>query len=132
MPPFGPLGLAADAAGRVGTGVEPTLGYLVAAVDALPVGAVVDAGERGEHFVALAASGVEDRLGAVGLGENGPGVGRILRIARARTGPGRSPCRTAIERSKSSRISSRRLRATLVSTGVLASRPRTLGSPGSH
>src|SRR6266568_1301955 len=48
------------------------------------------------------------------------------------TGPGPPPCRTAIVRSRSSRISSSRLRATVVSTGVLASRPRAIGSPGSH
>src|SRR5262249_3411693 len=33
--PLGPFALAADAAGGFGPGVEPALGYLVAAVDAL-------------------------------------------------------------------------------------------------
>src|SRR2546430_887007 len=66
-PSLGPLGLAADAAGRVGAGVEPALGYLVAAVHALPVAVPVDAAQRGEHPVTLGAGGVEDRLGAGGL-----------------------------------------------------------------
>ena len=44
------------------------------------------------------------------------------------TGPGPSPCRTAIVRSRSSRISSRRFRATVVSTGVLAFRPRAVAA----
>ena len=83
-PPFGPLALAADAAGGVGAGVEPALGYLVTAVDALPVAVLVDPGQRGEDLATLAAGGVEDRLGAVGLGEDGPRVGRILRVPRAR------------------------------------------------
>ncbi len=86
--PLGPFGLAADATGRVGAGVEPALGYLVAAVHALPVALPVDAGQRGEHPVTLGAGGVEDRLGAVGLGQHGPRVGRILRIPGARHGPG--------------------------------------------
>src|SRR6185437_9806225 len=47
------------------------------------------------------------------------------------TGPGPSPWSTAIDRSRSARISSSRLRATVVSTGVLASCPRTAGSAGS-
>jgi len=46
-------------------------------------------------------------------------------------GAGRSPCRMDIDRSRSSRISSRRLRATVMSTSVLASRPRAIRSPGS-
>jgi hypothetical protein len=85
---LGPLGLAADAASRVGPGVEPTLGDLPAAVHALPVGVVVDPGERGEHLVTLAAGGVEDRLGAVGLGEDGSRVGRVLRVPSACLGHG--------------------------------------------
>src|SRR5436853_7368189 len=47
------------------------------------------------------------------------------------TGPGLSPCSTAIDRSRSARISSSRLRATVVSTGVLAFCPRAAGSAGS-
>ena len=86
--PLGPLGLAADAAGGVGPGVEPALGYLVTAVDALPVAVLVDPGQRGKHLATLVAGGVEDRLGAVGLGEDGPRVGRILRVPRARHRPG--------------------------------------------
>ena len=58
------------------------------AVDALTVAVVVDAGECGEYPVALAAGGVENRLGAVGLGQQGPRVGRVLRIARACHRPG--------------------------------------------
>jgi hypothetical protein len=85
---LGPLGLAADAAGGVGAGVEPALGYLVTAVHALSVAGLVDAGQRGEHPVTLVAGGQEDRLGAVGLGENGPRVARIRRIPRARHRPG--------------------------------------------
>ena len=84
LPPLGPLALAADAAGGVGPGIEPALGYLVTAVDALPVAALVDPGQCGDYFVALVAGGVENRLGAVGLGEAGPRVGRILRVPRAR------------------------------------------------
>jgi len=84
----GPLGLAADAAGGVGAGVEPARRYLVAAVHASPVAGLVDAGQRGEQPVTLLAGGQEDRLGAVGLGENGPGIARIRRIPRARYGPG--------------------------------------------
>ena len=83
-PPLGPLSLAADAAGGVGPGIEPALGYLVTAVDALPVAALVDPGQCGDYFVALVAGGLENRLGAVGLGEAGPRVGRILRVPRAR------------------------------------------------
>jgi hypothetical protein len=97
-----PLGLAADAAGGVRAGVEPALGYGVTAIHALSVAGLVDAGQRGEHPVTLVAGGHEDRLGAVGLGENGSRVARIRRIPRA----------------------------TVVSTGVLASRPRALGSTG--
>jgi hypothetical protein len=82
--PFGPLALAVDAAGGVRAGVQPALGYLVAAVDALPVAVLVDPGQGGEHLVALIAGGVEDRLGAVGFGEDRPRVGRILRVPRAR------------------------------------------------
>ena len=85
---LGALGLAGDAAGRLGPGFQPALRDLVPAVDALTVAVVVDTGERGEYLVALAAGGVENRLGAVGLGEHGPRVGRVLRIARARHRPG--------------------------------------------
>ena len=81
---LGPLGLAADAAGGVGAGVQPALGYLVAAVDALAVAVLVDPGQGGEHLVALVAGGVEDRIGAVGFGEDRPRVGRILRVPRTR------------------------------------------------
>ena len=80
-PALGVLGLAGDTAGRLGPGFQPALRDLVAAVDALTVAVLVDTGERGEHLVALAAGGVENRLGAVGLGEHGPRVGRVLRIA---------------------------------------------------
>jgi hypothetical protein len=83
-PSLGPLALAVDAAGGVGAGVQPALGYLVAAVDALPVAVLVDPGQGGEHLVALIAGGVEDRLGTVGFGEDRPRVGRILRVPRAR------------------------------------------------
>jgi len=86
--PFSPLGLAADAAGGVRAGVEPALGYCVTAVHALSVAGLVEAGQRGEHPVTLVAGGQEDRLGAVGLGENGPRVARIRRIPRARHRPG--------------------------------------------
>ena len=129
--PLGPLGLAGHAAGGVGPGVEPALGDLVAAVGALTVGVLVEAGQRGEHLVALAAGGVEDRLGPVGLGEHRPASAESCGYPEPATGPGPSPCRTAIDRSRSARISSRRLRATVVSTGFLASRPREVGSPGS-
>ena len=63
-------------------------GICVTAVHALSVAGLVDAGQRGEHPVTLVAGGQEDRLGAVGLGENGPRVARIRRIPRARHGPG--------------------------------------------
>jgi hypothetical protein len=87
-PALGVLGLAGDAAGRLGPGFQPAFWDLVPAVDALTVAALVDAGERGEYLVALAAGGVEDRLGAVGLREDGPRVARVLRIARACHRPG--------------------------------------------
>jgi hypothetical protein len=86
--PLSPLGLAADAAGSVRAGVEPALGYGVTAVHALSVAGLVDAGQRGEHPVTLLAGGQQDRLGAVGLGENGSRVARIRRIPRARHGLG--------------------------------------------
>jgi hypothetical protein len=86
--PLGPLGLAADAAGGVGPGVEPALGNLVTAVHALPVGVFVQPAQRGQHLAALALRGLQDGLGPVGLGKDGPGVRRVLRIPRARRGPG--------------------------------------------
>lgn len=66
---LGPLGLAADAAGGVGPRVEPAFGNLVTAVHALPVGALVQAGQRGQHLAALALGGLKHGLGPVGLGE---------------------------------------------------------------
>jgi len=84
----GVLGLAADAAGRVGPRVEPALGNVAPAVDASPVGVLVDADERGEHFVSLAAGRVQDRFGAVGLGQGGSRIGRVLRIPRPGQGRG--------------------------------------------
>ena len=65
----GVLGLAVDAAGRVGPGLEPAFGNVGSAVDASPVAVVLDAPERVEHFLALAASRMQDRLGAIGLGQ---------------------------------------------------------------
>ena len=49
------FGLAGDAAGRVGTRVEPAFGYLEPAVDAPPVRVLLDAAQRGEYLVSLAA-----------------------------------------------------------------------------
>ena len=84
----GVLGLAADAAGRVGPRIEPPLGNIAPAADASPVGVLVDAGERGEHAVALAAGRVQDRFGAIGLGQGGSRIGRVLRIPRPGQGRG--------------------------------------------
>src|SRR5581483_9404144 len=75
--------------GRVGPRLDAAFRYLVPAVDAAPVAAVLDAGQRGEHRVELAAGRVEHRLGAVVLGQHGPRVRGILRIARAGQRPGR-------------------------------------------
>jgi hypothetical protein len=49
------FGLAGHAAGRVGTRVEPAFGYLESAVDASPVGVLLDAAQRGEYLGSLAA-----------------------------------------------------------------------------
>ena len=76
----GVLSLAADAAGRVRPRVEPALGNLASAVDASPVGVLFDAGECGDHFVSLVAGREQDRLGAIGLGQGGSRIGRVLRI----------------------------------------------------
>jgi hypothetical protein len=64
------LGLAGDAAGGGGAGLEARLGDRGRAVDALPVAAVVDPGQRGEHLRALRHDrlhrrGVPVRLGQV-------------------------------------------------------------------
>jgi hypothetical protein len=78
--PFGVLGLAVDAAGRVGTRVQSARRDLMPAVDALAVAVVLDAGQRGEDAIALAAGRQKHRLGPVGLGQGGPRVGRVLRV----------------------------------------------------
>ncbi len=86
--PFGVLGLAVDAAGRVGTRVKTARRNLLAAVDALAVAVVLEAGERGENAVSLAAGRRQHRVGPVGLGQGGPRVGRVLRVSRAGQRPG--------------------------------------------
>jgi hypothetical protein len=84
----GVLGLTTDAAGRVGSRVESALGNLAPAVDASPVGVLLDAGERLEHFISLAAGRVQDRFGAIGLGQGGSRIGRVLGIPHPRLGRG--------------------------------------------
>src|SRR5213078_3133629 len=76
------LGLAPDAAGRLGPCLETSLRHAVTAVDAGAVAAVLQAGERVHDQAALLPGRLEDGLGAVGLGEAGAGVRRIPRIAR--------------------------------------------------
>src|SRR5271167_2096784 len=87
-PTLGVLGLAGDTAGGLRPGFQPARTDLVPAVDALTVAALVDTGQGGEDLFALAAGGIENRLGAVGFGQNGPRVGRVLRIAHACHRPG--------------------------------------------
>src|SRR5208282_4963937 len=67
---------------------EPALGNIAPAVDAPPVGVLLDAHERGEHLVSLAAGRMQDRFGAIGLGQGGSRVGRVLRIPRPGQGRG--------------------------------------------
>ncbi|HZR49045.1 MAG TPA: class I SAM-dependent methyltransferase [Streptosporangiaceae bacterium] len=78
LPAASLLGLAADAARGVRACLQPPLRYLVAAVHTPPVPALLDPQQCGEHHVALALRGVQDRLGPVVLGQDRAGVGRVL------------------------------------------------------
>jgi hypothetical protein len=84
----GVLGLAVNTAGGIGPRFEPTLRDLIPAVDASPVRIVIDAGERSEHLGSLATGRVKDRLRAIGLGQSGTSIGRVVRIPLASQGPG--------------------------------------------
>src|SRR4029077_8353923 len=84
----GALGLAVGAGSGVGPRVEQALGNVAPAVDAPPVVVLLDADERGEHLVSLAAGRVQDRFRTIGLGQGRSRVGRILRIPRSGQGPG--------------------------------------------
>src|SRR5579872_335063 len=73
----GVLGLARDAAGGVGASLEAAFRYLVTAVDAPAVAALLDAVECGHDAVPLPSRGTQDRLGPVVLRQAGARVGGI-------------------------------------------------------
>lgn len=74
----GQLPLAADAARGVRARLQPPLRYLVPAVDAPPVPALLDPLQRGEHRIPLPAGRQQDRLAPVVLGQARSGVGRVF------------------------------------------------------
>ena len=72
----------------LGQGLQPALRDLVTAVDALSIAPGLDARQCGEHPFPLPAGRVQDRFGAIGLGQGGSRVGRVLRIPRPGQGRG--------------------------------------------
>jgi hypothetical protein len=83
LAPPGLLALAAHAARGVRPGIQPSRRDVVPAVDAQPVAALLDAGQRGQHRVPLSPGRLQDRLRAVILGQARARVGRIRRVAAA-------------------------------------------------
>jgi hypothetical protein len=71
------LCLAGDASSRGWAGLEARLWYRARAVDALPVAAVVDPGERGDDLGALRHGRLHGRRVPVRLGQVRAGVARI-------------------------------------------------------
>jgi hypothetical protein len=75
--PAGVLSLALDTAARVGARFEAPLRNVMAAIHALPVTARLNAGERGEHPLALPAGRTQYRLRPVAFGQVRTSVGQI-------------------------------------------------------
>jgi SAM-dependent methyltransferase len=71
------LGLARDAAGCRGAGLEARLGDLASALNATTVAAIVDPGERGQHLDALGHRRLDGRGVPVRLGQVGARVARL-------------------------------------------------------
>ena len=84
--PASVLGLALNTPGGIGQRLEPALGDIVPAVDALPVAPGLDPGQRGQHPLPLPAGGVQYRLGPVVLRQAGTSVGQIRSRADQRFG----------------------------------------------
>jgi hypothetical protein len=75
------LGLAGNAAGGDGAGLQPGVWYRVPAVHAPSVAAVVNPGQRREHLRPLRHGQLDRGLIAVGLGQVRPGVARLRAAA---------------------------------------------------
>jgi hypothetical protein len=75
--PASVLGLALNTPGGIGQRLEPALGDIVPAVDAMAVALGLDPGQRREYPLPLPAGGVQYRLGPVVLRQAGASVGQI-------------------------------------------------------